>query len=177
MNLDGIIENLPSKKTPLNKNTFEKMANAILDKVYPIGRGFIDFTDTDYSNYLGFTWERELVGLTPIGYDPNDNDFDEIGKTGGSKTHRHDFKIGMLINWSEIIIQNFDNQGAWSYSQKKYTKSSGVETETFNTRMNTGHTTASNEFNNVKTSYSIGDTDTASSFSPYKVVAYWKRTA
>ena len=52
----------------------------IIDLFYPIGRGFIDFTDTDYSNYLGCSWERELVGLTPIGYDPNDSDFNQIGK-------------------------------------------------------------------------------------------------
>ena len=40
--------------------------NSILNLVFPIGRGFIDFTDTDYSNYLGFTWERELIGMTPM---------------------------------------------------------------------------------------------------------------
>lgn len=61
--------------------------NSILNLVFPIGRGFIDFTDTDYSNYLGFTWERELIGMTPIGLDVNDNDFNTIGKTGGEKTH------------------------------------------------------------------------------------------
>lgn len=41
--------------------------NEVYESVFPIGRGFIDFTDTDYSNYLGFTWEKALVGLTPIG--------------------------------------------------------------------------------------------------------------
>lgn len=41
--------------------------NEVYESVFPIGRGFIDFTDTDYSNYLGFTWQKALVGLTPIG--------------------------------------------------------------------------------------------------------------
>lgn len=41
--------------------------NETYESIFPIGRGFIDFTDTDYSNYLGFTWEKALVGLTPIG--------------------------------------------------------------------------------------------------------------
>lgn len=58
-------KDLPSDDTPYNAETFNAMQNKLLDSVYPIGRGFIDFTDTDYSNYLGFTWERELVGLTP----------------------------------------------------------------------------------------------------------------
>jgi hypothetical protein len=59
----------------------------IIDLIYPVGRGFIDFTDTDYSNWLGLTWERELLGVTPIGYKSGDADFGTIGKTGGEKTH------------------------------------------------------------------------------------------
>ena len=59
----------------------------IYNDIFPIGRGFIDFTNTDFSNYLGFTWERTLVGMTPVGIDSNDVDFNTIGKTGGEKTH------------------------------------------------------------------------------------------
>ena len=70
---------------PINANNLNYNFTEILNLVYPIGRGFIDFTDTDYSNYLGFTWERELIGMTPIGLDVNDNDFNTIGKTGGTK--------------------------------------------------------------------------------------------
>lgn len=68
-------------------NNLNEYTQDIIDLFYPIGRGFIDFTDTDYSNYLGCTWERELVGLTPIGYNPDDSDFNQIGKTLGEKTH------------------------------------------------------------------------------------------
>ena len=59
--------------------------NSILNLVFPIGRGFIDFTDTDYSNYLGFTWERTAVGKVLVGIDSTDTDFNTIGKTGGAK--------------------------------------------------------------------------------------------
>nr|DAK69463.1 MAG TPA: baseplate protein [Caudoviricetes sp.] len=62
--------------------------NKILDLVYPVGRGFIDFTDTDYTNYLGFKWEKTLVGLTPVGKDPNQIEFDTLGKKGGEKNHK-----------------------------------------------------------------------------------------
>lgn len=58
-------KDLPSTDIPYNAETFTAMQNKLLDSIFPIGRGFIDFTNTDYSNYLGFTWERELVGLTP----------------------------------------------------------------------------------------------------------------
>ena len=80
-------KDLPSTDTPYNSETFTAMQMKIFDSIFPIGRGFIDFTNTDYSNYLGFTWERELVGLTPIGLDTTQTEFNEIGKTGGEKTH------------------------------------------------------------------------------------------
>lgn len=72
---------------PINANNLNYNFTEILNLVYPIGRGFIDFTDTDYSNYLGFSWKRELIGMTPIGLNVNDNDFNAIGKTGGEKKH------------------------------------------------------------------------------------------
>lgn len=72
---------------PLNAENLNYNFNEILNLVYPIGRGFIDFTDTDYSNYLGFTWERELVGMTAVGLDTTQTEFNSVGKIGGEKTH------------------------------------------------------------------------------------------
>ena len=62
-------KDLPSTDTPYNAETFNAMQNKLLDSIYPIGRGFIDFTNTDFSNYLGFTWERTLVGNAAVGID------------------------------------------------------------------------------------------------------------
>ena len=54
---------------------------------YPIGI-IVPFADNlDHSSFLGFTWERCLVGRTPVGIDINDTDFSEIGKQLGEKTH------------------------------------------------------------------------------------------
>lgn len=64
------------------------------DLIYPIGRGFIDYTDTDYTNYLGFTWEKTLIGQVPVGMDPSQVEFDTLGKSGGSKelqNHIHNY--------------------------------------------------------------------------------------
>lgn len=133
--------------------------NSILNLVFPIGRGFIDFTDTDYSNYLGFTWERELIGMTPIGLDVNDNDFNTIGKTGGEKTHTltveempshtHPFYYavengsdwGINLNWSSKVPGGLSDPGAGQ----------GI-----------GSRGGNQPHNNLQ---------------PYQVVAYWKRTA
>ena len=147
-------KDLPSTDTPINSTNLnllqintEDAINEVLNLVYPIGRGFIDFTDTNYSNYLGFTWERELVGLTPVGYDADDTDFNTIGATGGEKTHT-------------LIIDEMPT-GVWT---------SGGQTGGINT------------FFDVGTSYVIQTNGTNinqphNNMPPYKVVAYWKRTA
>lgn len=55
--------------------------------IYPVGI-IVPFADNlDHSSFLGFTWERCLVGRTPVGIDAEDHDFNEIGKQLGEKTH------------------------------------------------------------------------------------------
>ena len=63
-----------------------------LDDIFPIGKTEIFFDNNDHSNYMGFTWQRTAVGKAIVGIDPNDTDFNTIGKTGGSKylqEHNH----------------------------------------------------------------------------------------
>ena len=60
------------------------MANAF----FPLGYTFIDTTgQIDYSNHLGLVWEKTLQGVTPVGQNASDTDFNTVGKTGGEKTH------------------------------------------------------------------------------------------
>ena len=151
-------KDLPSTDTPYNAETFNAMQNKLLDSIYPIGRGFIDFTNTDFSNYLGFTWERELVGLTPVGLDTTQTEFNTIGKTGGSKyTEKH--------------------------SHGQYIDSGGAKTPY--TLLDGGGQVVSGKFlGGTYNSYSgqqvltaeFGTGD-AGNLQPYKVVAYWKRVA
>lgn len=131
---------------------------SILEAIWPIGRGFIDFTDTDYSNYLGFTWERELVGMTAVGLDTSQTEFNAVGKTGGSKylqEHNHaglyalyadniDFECGLNANGTNI-----------GYCLQ-FTK--GVDGGGY---------------------FKVGKTGSGNSgnLQPYKVVAYWKRVS
>ena len=122
----------------------------VLNLLYPIGRGFIDFTETDYSNYLGFTWERELVGMTPVGLDISDSDFNEVGKTGGEKTHTlivdemppHNHQYGKYLDW--------------------YTKG--------------GATGIVGPGNNISTA-TAGSGEPHNNLQPYQVVSYWKRVS
>ena len=146
---------------PINANNLNYNFTEILNLVYPIGRGFIDFTDTDYSNYLGFTWERELIGMTPIGLDVNDNDFNEIGKIGGSKEHSHIMPLG--FDSEGYIYGKGDNENNPYY---------GSTTETVSNRMTLNPTTYQQNAP-VRIAY----TSNGNSLQPYQIVAYWKRIA
>lgn len=137
------------------KGNYYKDGANIFDLIYPVGRGFIDFTNTDYTNYLGFTWERTLVGMTPVGIDTNDTDFNVIGKTGGKKTHtltinempehRHSFGT---VSSSQVPLSELYYASGFSNNNL------GVGTAYTNT------TGGSKPHNNLQ---------------PYQVVAYWKR--
>ena len=149
-------KDLPSTDIPYNAETFTAMQNKLLDSVYPIGRGFIDFTNTDYSNYLGFTWERTLVGLTPVGLDTTQTEFNTIGKTGGEKTHQltiaelPEFKPTALVDTQtgsvtgSSIVYRPVTDGIW-YSGDMF--------------------------------QTIGGNQPHNNLQPYQVVAYWKRVA
>ena len=130
----------------------------IIDLFYPIGRGFIDFTDTDYSNYLGCTWERELVGLTPIGYDPDDSDFNQLGKTLGEKTHT------LTINEIPSHSHNSTSKGFIidTGATHNYSRGNITAPAVINTSTKTANTGGGKPHNNIQ---------------PSKVVAYWKRIA
>lgn len=137
-------------------NNLNRYSQDIIDLFYPIGRGFIDFTDTDYSNYLGCTWERELVGLTPIGYDPNDSDFNQIGKTLGEKTHT--LTINEMPSHSHRIYgyYNMTPQGG------NYVAGGVVASKPQHYSDYPEDTGGGKPHNNIQ---------------PSKVVAYWKRIA
>lgn len=153
----------------------------IYNAIYPIGRGFIDFTGTDYSNYLGFDWVRELVGMFPVGYDPDDEDFSNISQYGGEKevtltanempTHNHQGQHYIHGNtaWSTTINGN-------NVVTTRYGAYFPANTTTGATGYATGTT------NNAIALPSADTTNTGgglphNNLPPYQVVAYWKRIA
>ena len=140
-----------------NVNALNETINDIYNQIWPIGRGFIDFTNTDYSNYLGFTWERTLLGLTPIGHNPDDTDFNEVGKTLGSKTHRHLLPVGSLNNADNVAVAN-------AYGTSDTTASGYARYANASYSQNAG---------SIRLHYSSTD----SNIQPSQVVAFWKRIA
>ena len=151
-----------------NKTTNAPSLRLMIDLIYPVGRGFMDFTDTDYSNYLGCTWERELVGMFPVGYNPNDTSFDSIGEKGGEKTvtlnvnqippHTHTFH---RQQWYGADIEISSDSGA-IYSWKSTTGGATSKTYANKSGSDLANTGGGQAHNNLP---------------PYQVVSYWKRVA
>lgn len=130
----------------------------IYNDIFPIGRGFIDFTNTDFSNYLGFTWERTLVGMTPVGIDSTDTDFNTIGKTGGEKTHT-------------LTIDEMPK-----HRHTQISANSGSSGLTGTTYSGLGWSTGNNEILG-NAMQNTGGNQPHNNLQPYQVVAYWKRIA
>lgn len=79
----------PINDTNLNatQELIKSEINAKMELVFPIGSTYTTQTNTNPSTILGFgTWER-LKGIIPLGLDEDDEDLNEIGKTGGEKEH------------------------------------------------------------------------------------------
>ena len=67
----------------------------IFDLIYPIGAIYMSVNSTNPGNLFGGTWVAWGSGRVPVGVNTSDSDFSSPEKTGGSKSHRHSFRIGM----------------------------------------------------------------------------------
>ena len=152
-------KDLPSTDIPYNAETFTAMQNKLLDSVYPIGSIMIKDDATDYSSYLGFTWEKVFAGVTLVGLDTTQTEFNTIGKTGGEKTH--------TLTIDEMPKHNhslFASEGGAVQFPPYSAKSNGDS----GASQIGGYATI--------TTYSGGD-QPHNNLQPYQVVAYWKRVA
>ena len=129
----------------------------LYNAIFPIGQIVIKGDNEDYTNWLGFTWERTAVGKVLVGIDSTDTDFNQIGKTAGAKevtltiaqipSHAHSINgkqsAGNPMAGSEMAVAGGNNEWA---------------TNPLNTQESGGN----QPHNNLQ---------------PYQVVAYWKRIA
>lgn len=138
--------------------------------VYPVGRGFIDFTDTDYSTYLGFTWERELMGMFPLG--ANDTTY-PIDSTGGASS-----RVISKDNLPNYTLY----EGKHKHKVKAYTGYSDgssaaiVGVNKFEDNVIQAQRDVDTSETTIKVT-SGGKGQALNTMPPYKAVYYWKRVA
>ena len=149
-------------ETPLSASNLNKaqttLLNLIYNAVFPIGQVIIKGDDKDYSDWLGFTWERTATGKVLVGYDSLDNDFNVIGKTGGEKKHTLTIEEMPAHTHTLVYFNNNKpiNLNAGGSSYHVNFDQTGTNEEQVGGR-------------------STGGDKPHNNLQPYQVVAYWKR--
>ncbi len=138
----------------LSDTVLNQMQIGLMELVFPIGSTYVTQTDTNPNTILKFgTWER-LKGKVCLGVDEDDTELNEIGKTGGEKTHKLTIKE-MPTHYHDYYYRNI---GA----------ATGTESILGNSSSNTG---------SVRTS-STGGNQPHNNMQPYEIVGYmWIRRA
>lgn len=159
-------KNKPDTTTPINAtnlnnnfNYLNEQLSDIYNLIYPIGSIIIKSDNKDYSNYLGFTWERTLLGRVPVGIDSDDTDFNTIGKTGGEKTHT--LVRGELPAQAYELYQS-DGQSTTQSQSVDALNNISIWTNNYRSIVNNLNNNGGQSHNNLQ---------------PYEVVAFWKRIA
>ena len=129
---------------------------SIIDLIYPVGSIYMSTNDVNPSTYLGGTWEAWGSGRVPIGVDTSQEEFDQVEKTGGEKTH--------TLTENEMprhrhIVGNY-NEG-------------GVENPEFGAFAQQGGSIG--WWSNINTSYK-GNSEPHNILQPYITCYMWKRT-
>lgn len=139
-------------------NHIENGIADLYNAIFPIGQIVIKGDNEDYSNWLGFTWERTAVGKVLVGIDSTDTDFNTIGKTGGKK------KVTLTKNDLPKEIGQ-----ALLYDSNAPEKSSPTDalTTQWTNKYRSGLYNVVNE----------NGGNAHNNLQPYQVVAYWKRVA
>ena len=127
----------------------------LYNAIFPVGQIVIKGDNEDYTNWLGFTWERTAVGKVLVGYDSNDSDFNTIGKTGGEKTHT-------------LTLQEMPKH---THNLAKYWATEEGGNAAMGSNATGKSATNSNGIGNT------GNSQPHNNLQPYQVVAYWKRIA
>ena len=150
----------------------------IFDLIYPIGAIYMSVNSTNPGNLFGGTWVAWGSGRVPVGVNTSDSDFSSPEKTGGSKSHRHSFRIGMHWWYGGACGEGAPNgTGAYVYSESRYDgwgrdlsgKSCPVNTAIYNNQSSVTATPSGK--------YSQGDTSLTSTLQAYITCYMFKRTA
>ncbi len=65
----------------------ETSSSINFDKIYPVGSIYLSVNSTNPSTLFGGSWEAFAAGKTLVGVDVNQEEFNEVQKTGGEKKH------------------------------------------------------------------------------------------
>lgn len=134
------------------KEAFNSLVDELNNNMFPIGFRMYVNNDKDYSNHLGFTWQKVAKGRVLVGKDENDEDFNTVGKIGGEKTHT--LTIDEMPTHNHGIVYGKNTFGDGEYNNNS------IIWEQSRTMATTESTGGNNPHNNLQ---------------PYEVVNIWER--
>lgn len=158
-------------ETIVNETNMKNIENGIylnrelLNALLPINKVELFYDDLDHSNYFGYTWERIAEGKFPVGYNPNDSDYNQVGKTGGEKAH----KLAKEELPPTYIYPNEGNNDPITGGFDVTTGINYYSLKTGTTNNNSPKLTANNPIMHTALAHENRP--------PYIVMAFWKRVA
>lgn len=157
--------------------TFDKIAQGVLDKIYPIGSIYSNADDnTNPNTLLGFgTWDPFGEGKVVIGIDSTDPDFDVVGSgtntngTTGEKTHT--LTVDELPAHDHVDNRNTYDSNNVLLRRASDGRNSPSSTDTTVGEIQIAGTNAYDDpFPRIE-----GNDDPHNNLQPYTVVYMWKR--
>ena len=148
----------------------------MLSLIFPVGAVYITANNNNPQTFLGGTWVAFGQGRTLMGVNTSDTDFNTPLKTGGNKTHYHNYGIQYNAFYSSLyaddswLIRTYNGlTGGWegtpgSGSSSTNTGNNGVEERR-------GSNFSSSVMQKVQ------NTSATNSVPPYITVYFWRRTA
>ena len=167
------------------EHTLEKLRN----QMYPVGSLYFSTNSTSPATIYGGTWERYGKGRTLVSVDESDTDF-TAGKTGGEKTHQHEYGWVVCDYYSSPLITpgsknrthsdsgllSWDNEGHpqdkdWFFSWTQAQHAGNME------RNGSLATSVGAYVTNAIRYVQTAITNISSNVQPYISVYVWRRTA
>lgn len=149
---------------------------SFLDRTYPVGSIYMSTSALNPTNFFGGTWVAWGSGRVPVGVNRNDTNFNDIEKTGGSKTINIQHNHG--LSNARAAVGRADS----SLSTMSYTSGGNPHNVYFDREFSYYGGISGGSKHATDTSLIYGNTNdggstAASVLQPYITCYMWKRTA
>lgn len=149
---------------------------SFLDRTYPVGSIYMSTSALNPTNFFGGTWVAWGSGRVPVGVNRNDTNFNDIEKTGGSKTINIQHNHG--LSNARAAVGRADS----SLSTMSYTSGGNPHNVYFDREFSYYGGISGGSKHATDTSLIYGNTNNggstaASVLQPYITCYMWKRTA
>lgn len=164
-----VSEPIEAQKT--KKIKAERVASplaTILNAIYPVGIVIELYVSTNPATLFGIgTWTACGVGRSTVCYDATQSEFNELGKTGGAKTHTLTSSEMPSHTHTQNSHTHTIPSNGWSFGAQN--ANTAYEALWGSGSSNVGSATATNQ--------NTGGGQPHNNLHPYEVVYRWRRTA